>query len=207
MAPEGDEPRFWTRLRWRRRGAWQWPLFFVFVVAEAVLLHELPIAGDGTGIWPALLLAGFLNVAVAAVAAPLGGRWLRRRRPDLPRVVADDRAGTAALVVLAAALVAGGLIHRPAVLDSRHAFRAQSDAVRRYVAARAAAVYKRNIDRADTWQVGDDLYRTCVPGDDPRRAFCLFVSTDQSPPGVRVDANHAPNARYIGPNAIGRERG
>ena len=91
----------------------------------------------GTGLFPALLLAGFFNVALLAIAAPLGGRLLRRRRPDLPKVVADDRVGTAALVVLAVALLAGGLIHRPAVLDARRAFTAQSVAVRHYVAARA----------------------------------------------------------------------
>ena len=161
----------------------------------------------GTGLFPALLLAGFFNVALLAIAAPLGGRLLRRRRPDLPKVVADDRVGTAALVVLAVALLAGGLIHRPAVLDARRAFTAQSVAVRHYVAARAPAVYRRNIDRADTWRIDDDLFRTCVPGDDPKRALCLFVRTDQSPPAVRLDPNRAPNSRYVGPTALGRQRG
>lgn len=207
MSNPADGPGLWNRLRWRRRGAWLWPTFLALVVAEAVLLHELPIAGNGTRVFAALLLAGFLNVAVLAIAAPLGGRLLRRRRPDLPKVVADDRAGTVALAVLAAGLLAGGLIHRPAVLHARRAFREQSAAVRRYVAARAAPVYQQNIDRADTWRIRDDLFRTCVPGNDPARALCLFVRTDQSPPGVQVDPNRAPNSRYIGPKAIGRERG
>jgi hypothetical protein len=196
-----------TRLRWRHRGAWQWPAFVVLVAAETVLLHELPIAGNGTGVFAALLLAGFLNVALVAIAAPLGGRLLRRGRPDLPKVVADDRAGTAAIALLAAGLLAGGLIHRPAVMDARRAFHAQSEAVRRYVATRAAPAYRRNIDRADTWRIAEDLYRTCVPGDDPLRSLCLFVRTDESPPGIKVDTNRAPNSRYVGPRAIGRVRG
>ena len=207
MAEATGDPGLWTRLRWRRRGAWQWPSFVGLVAGETALLHELPIAGHGTGVFPALILAGFLNVALLAIAAPLGGRLLRRRRPDLPKVVADDRAGTLALAGLAAALLAGGLIHHPAVLDAHRAFRAQSDAVRRYVAARAAPAYRRNIDRADTWRIDDDLFRTCVPGNDPQRSLCLFVRTDQSPPGIKVDPNRAPNSRYVGPRAIGRVRG
>ena len=207
MAEATGDPGLWTRLRWRRRGAWQWPSFVGLVAGETALLHELPIAGHGTGVFPALILAGFLNVGLLAIAAPLGGRVLRRGRPDLPKVVADDRAGTVALTLLAVALLVGGLIHRPAVLDARRAFRAQSDAVRRYVAARAAPIYRQNIDRADTWRIRKDLFRTCVPGDDPARALCLFVRTDQSPPGVQVDPNRAPNSRYVGPHAIGREHG
>jgi hypothetical protein len=92
-------------------------------------------------------------------------------------------------------------------MDARRAFHAQSEAVRRYVATRAAPAYRRNIDRADTWRIAEDLYRTCVPGDDPLRSLCLFVRTDESPPGIKVDPNRAPNSRYVGPRAIGRVRG
>ena len=35
-----------TRLRWRLRGAWQWPTFVVLLVVNAVLLSELPLAGE-----------------------------------------------------------------------------------------------------------------------------------------------------------------
>ena len=37
---------WWTRLRWRLRGATMWPAFLVAVVVDAVLLRTLPIAGD-----------------------------------------------------------------------------------------------------------------------------------------------------------------
>ena len=43
---------------------------------------------------------------------------------------------------------------------------------------------------------GKDLYRTCVPGEDPDRWLCLFVFTDQNPPGLREDTNRAPNSTY-----------
>jgi hypothetical protein len=121
---------------------------------------------------------------------------LRRRRPDLPALVANDRAATVALLLTAAILVAVGLAHRPEREASREAFAAQAQAVRRYVAARAAPQYRRHIDDADSLQLGD-VYRTCVPGDDPARALCLFVDMSQSPPGVRVDSNPAPNDTFV----------
>ena len=40
-------------------------------------------------------------------------------------------------------------------------------------------------------------FRACVPGDDPDRWLCLFVFTDQSPPGLRRDTNRAPNSSYF----------
>src|SRR4051794_37127425 len=99
-----------SRLRWRLRGATLWPAFAAFVVGDAVLMHFRPISGDRGPDWfPAVLLSGFFNLAVVAVAAPLAGLLLRRRRRDLPQVIAGDRAGTVLLGVLAAVLVAIGI--------------------------------------------------------------------------------------------------
>jgi hypothetical protein len=184
-----------ARLRWRMRGAWLWPSFAIAVFGDAVLMHELPLSGDSMGLLPALLEAGFLNLVVVAVGARLGGRALRHRRPELPRVVADDYAGTALIVVVAGALLAAGLAHRPTVLEARRDFDAMSRAVRAYVAEHAPLAYRVNIDRADTWKQAPDTYRTCVPGPDPARALCLYVSTARSPPTVRVDRDQSPNAR------------
>ena len=39
----------------------------------------------------------------------------------------------------------------------------------------------------------DELFRTCTPGDDPKRWFCVYVATDTSPPGVTVDQNRESN--------------
>jgi hypothetical protein len=189
-----------SRLRWRLRGAWQWPAFGVLVVADAAVLHELPLAGDtGPGVPGALLLAGFLNLVAVAVLGPLGGLALRRRRPDLPNVVASDYAGTAALLVLAVLLAGLGLAHRPAAQADRDALLAGLFGVRSYVAHNAAPEYRRHIDDATSIRFGEHLYRTCVPGDRPRRALCLFVSTDQVPPGIRVDPNRAPNSSFMPP--------
>jgi hypothetical protein len=186
----------WTRLRWRLRGAWQWPTFVALTLVEAVLLNELPVWGDGAeGFLPGLLLAGFLNLFVVAVLAPFAGRLLRRRRPDLPRPIASDYAGSGLLVALLMVLVVAGLLHRPALDEERSDRAAQAAAVAHYVASQAPE-YEPGLRRLDTMQVDRDVYRSCVPGRDPKRWLCLFVDTDQSPPGVTRDPDRSPNSEY-----------
>lgn len=185
-----------SRQRWRLRGAWQWPSFAALTVADAILLHQLPPAGDGPQWAAAALLATFFNLLAVAVVGPPLGVLVRRRRPDLPFVVAANYGGTAALVATAALLLTIGLLHRPGRRADRAAFVAQSAAVRRFVAGQAPPEFRRRIDEADSLRFAGGLYRTCVPGPRPDRAFCVFVDTTQSPPGLRVDPNRAPNATY-----------
>src|SRR3954449_1600250 len=95
-----------TRLRWRLRGAWMWPTFVALTVFDALLLGALPIAGEsGPDFVPGLLLAGFINLVAVAMIAPLIGLVLRRRRTGLPRVVANDYAGTALVLTVTVALL------------------------------------------------------------------------------------------------------
>jgi hypothetical protein len=194
------------RLRWRLRGAWQWPLFGLFLVLDTALLHFLPVAGEGYSPIAALLLAGFINLAVVGVLAPIGGHLLRWVRPDLPRMVSGDYAGAALVVVTGVSLLALGVAHHPAVAAARQAFRAQSDAVRLYVLTSAPAVYRGNLTRADSWKLDDNLYRTCVPGRTSMDSLCLFVDTSQSPAGLRRDPNPAPNSRYFGQRVLRSSR-
>ena len=184
-----------TRLRWRLRGAMLWPSFVVAVVVDAILLDRLPVSGDrGPGLFAAVLLAGFLNLCLVAVAAPLAGRWLRRRRPGMPSVIATDRAGTVLLVAACALLVVFGVLHRSSVRAAREDLNAQAASARRFVISQAPHQFQAHADHLDTVKQGDPLYRTCVAGDDPERAFCVFVNTDQSPPGVTRDPDQRPNA-------------
>jgi hypothetical protein len=196
--------RVWlTRLRWRLRGALMWPLAAVLVVVDTVVIHELPFAGTGPDWFLSALLAGFINLLVLAVVAPLGGRLLRRRRPDLPAVVAGDRAGSVLVVAVTLALAGGGLAHHARVRDDRTAFADGLRRVRAYVAHSAPAEYRRHVEQTSALRFGEDLYRACVPGDDPDRWLCLFVFTDQSPPGLRRDTNRAPNSSYFPPDRGG----
>jgi hypothetical protein len=183
-----------SRLRWRLRGATLWPTFVVAVVAEALLLELLPVAGDsGPGLFAAVLLAGFPNLVIVAVAAPLLGRWLRARRPGVPAVVATDRAGTVLLAGGALLVLALGLGHHAVVRAAHDDLAAQAASARRFVINQAPREYQDNVDHLSTWKQGPNLYRTCVAGDDPSRAFCVFVNTDQSPPGVTRDPDQRPN--------------
>ncbi len=67
-------------------------------------------------------------------------------------------------------------------------------AVHDYVVAQAPA-YRAGIGDAEAVRLEEDYYRACVPGPDPKRWLCLFVSTDQHPAGVTVDDDRAPNER------------
>ena len=192
------------RLRWRLRGALLWPTFAVVTLLDAALLHWLPISGDGTGWVPALLLAGCLNVFAVAALGGLVGWRLRKRRPDLPKVVADDYAGTGLVLAVAACFLVAGLLHRPQVQDDRADFSAQSFAARRYVAASAPPEYRRRIAEADSVQVDEELFRTCVPGDDPNRWLCLFIDTTAHPATVRGDTSGESNAAFYGARSYER---
>lgn len=185
-----------TRLRWRLKGASQWPAFVLFTTVDGLLLNELPISGDGPGgLIPGVLLAGFGNLFLIAVVAPLLGRLIRRRQPDLPKLIATDFAGTALVAVAALGVLAGGLIHRPAVQEERADQAAQFAAVRAYVNNQARR-HVEYLESADTIRLSEDLFRTCVPGPDARRPLCLFVNTEQHPPGVTRDRDLTPNSNF-----------
>ena len=193
---EGLQGRL-RRLRWRLRGAWLWPTFAAATLADTVLLHFLPVAGNGrTGWVPAFLLAGCLNVVAVAAFGGLGGWLLRRWRPDLPKVVADDRAGTALVLLVSALFLAFGLAHRPALQDHTEDVAAQAAAARRWFASQAPAEYRRHVDAADSLQIAPELYRTCVPGRDPERWLCIYLDTSDRPVTARRDTSGASNARF-----------
>ena len=185
------------RLRWRLRGAWLWPTFVVATVLEMVLLHVLPVQGDSTGWVGGLLAAGCLNLLAVVVVGGIGGFVLHRRRPDLPKVVADDYAGTLALGLMAAALLTAGLVHAPQIADQEEAFAAQSRAVRDWIAVNGNAYARAHIGGANSIRLDEDLYRTCVPARDPKRPLCLIVDTRTSPPKVRRDRSREPNSGFV----------
>jgi 4-amino-4-deoxy-L-arabinose transferase-like glycosyltransferase len=181
------------------RGAWLWPAFFGLTAVDGVLITELPpYEGTPPGLAGGMLLAGFANLFLLAVVAPFAGRALRRRRPDLPRPIAYDYAGTALVVALTAVLLVAGIAHRPAV-DAKHQDQAaMSAAVRAYVVAHAPG-WEPGLGGVDVRAYAPDVYRACVPGADPRRWLCLIVDTDRRPPGVVRDDSMEPNdATHLG---------
>jgi hypothetical protein len=162
-------------------------------IAGGLCVHARPLSGQGTGLIGALLLAGFVDLGAVALIGPLLARGLRRRRPDLPRIVAFDYAGTAMLVGVLAILVTAGFLHHGSVMRELHATAYATGLARDYVSRHAPAPYRAGVARADTYRVDPGrVYRTCVPGRTPGRPFCVVVHLDTSPPRLVLDG-HEPN--------------
>jgi hypothetical protein len=189
--------RVWlSRLRWRMRGAWLWPAFVGLTVLEGAWLHARPISGEETPLAPALLLAGFLNLGAVAVIGPLLARVLRRRRRDLPRVVAFDYAGTALVGALALGLLVAGLVHHGAVVREHRAASYAGMLAEGYAMRRSPRDFPPSSARARPYRLeAGRLYRTCVYGPRDARPLCVVVHFDTSQPTLVPDG-HEPNATY-----------
>lgn len=201
----GDERFFWLRrLRWRLKGAWLVPAFALAVTFDTLVVWLLPFSGERSiGLFGSFLLVAFVNLLVVAVVAPLAGIWLRRRTPTLPAFAARDRAGVVALAGLSLLLLAGGILHRPAISGQRDEVVAQAAAARAWFHREAPAGYLENLREISSWKAGPELYRTCLPGPDPSKAICVYVNTDQDPPGISRDPSQEPNSALVGPDNPG----
>ena len=208
MGEDRDE-RIWpARLRWRLRGAWTAPVFAALTLGEAVLLHRLPIAGDqGPDVLGAFLLCGFFNLALVGFAAPVLARLRRRGGAGaVPLPVVQDRIATAAMAALALLLGAIGALHHSEVQASRAAYAENLRAVRSYVLRQAPPQYHAGLAAIDVWKQKDDVYRSCVPGPDPKRSLCLYVETDGITT-VTPDHDQQSNAKIAGSENPGRHDG
>lgn len=195
-----SEARFWpSRLRWRLRGAWQWPVFGLLTLGDGLILHLLPPVRTGVALIPAVIVAGFANLFLVGAIAPWIARRLQARphAPPTPFEIVSDRAGTALLLAGALGLVALGLGSRPLVVSETEATERNGRLVRSYVLAHGNEEVKRNLDTANTIRLGEDFFRTCVALDDRRRAYCLFVETDRRRPSVREDPSRVPNQLFV----------
>jgi hypothetical protein len=170
-----------VRLRWRRAGAWLWPAFVAFTLADAVIGHALPPAGSTESLTAAGLLGLVLNLlGVLFLSRPLG--WLMRQaRGDLPTVVARDYGGTVVVLALTGVLVLAGVMHRPAIHASE---RAMQDAIARaqaWIGDRAPAEFRRNLQVVSVFAIqAGTIYRACVPNAQRTKTYCVIV--DRSKP-------------------------
>lgn len=214
--------RLWTRrLRWRLRGATQWPAFVLFTLLDALVLDALPpVSTLGLNFIEGILIATFANLFLVAVAAPFIARGLARRREaavaagaESPTVVPveaehDVLKDRVATVLLAAGLVAAlvsGLANRPVIVSETEATEEVARQVRAYVARSGSQELRRNLETANTIRLSEGFFRTCIARDDRRRNVCLLVDTGKDPTQVRRDPSAEPNAGYAFPDA-GRGR-
>jgi hypothetical protein len=170
-----------VRLRWRRAGAWLWPSFIAFTIADAVIGHNLPPAGSTESLTAAGLLGLVLNLlAVLFLSRPLG--WaLRRTREDLPSFIARDYAGTIVVLAITATLVFAGVMHRSAIQAAQ---RDMHDAIVRaqaWIGDRAPDEFRRNLQVVSVLAIQSGrIYRACVPNVQNTKNYCVIV--DRSKP-------------------------
>jgi hypothetical protein len=188
------ESAWLTRMRWRRRGAWLWPAFVVTVLLDGLIAHELPMIGQGQSVYGGLLAGLILNVLAVLFLCRPGGILLRRVRPDLPMAVARNYAGAMAVILVSAALVTAGLLHRSTIVDQQ---RTLEDVVARaeaFIGARAPAAFRANAAHTDTFTIqAGSVYRTCVPSRDRRRTYCVIVKPKLPLAGSVVFGGYEPN--------------
>jgi len=207
--------RFWTsRLRWRLRGASQWPTFVVLTIVDGFVLDALPpiSTADGTGLnlIEGVLIATFANLVLVGAVAP----WLARRLADrraaalavagaqpptqAERDVLQDRTATALLIAGLAAVIVSGLANRPVIVSETDATEAAGRAVLEYVERSGNAELRRNAETANILKQGDDYFRICIARDDRESFFCLLVDTDYDPPKVTKDPSAESNEAFRG---------
>jgi hypothetical protein len=165
-----------ARVRWRRRGAWLWPAFAVLTIADAVIGHELPPAGDTQRVAAAALLACGLNlIGVVVLSWPVGA-LIRRARPDLPMVVARDYGGTLVIFAVTASLLAVGLAHRSTVAAHREALREATARAEAWIGDRAPAEFRGGVASMSVFTIeAGRIYRACVQSAERPRTYCVVV--------------------------------
>ncbi len=169
--------RAWLdRMRWRRRGAWLWPMFTVATVLDGVLLHARPLTGTDEDLFGALVIGLVLNVLAVVLVSRPGGALLRRPRPALPVAVARDYAGTYGVLLVTAALLAGGLVHHHTLVGQQRTLQEAIARAEAYIGYRAPAPFRADAAQTDTFTIqAGRVYRTCVPNPLGTQTYCVIV--------------------------------
>lgn len=195
--------QLWARrLRWRLRGAWQWPAYALLTVLDAVILHELPPVREGVDFVPALIVSSFGNLFLMGAVAPwLGTRLAQRERAGgghrIPLAVRTevlkDRTAAVLLAIATVGLLVAGLGNQPAVVAETEDVEDAIDLLERYVAANAPPEIQRNLEIVNTDRLEEGFFRMCINYDERDRAWCVFVNVKAEPPTVVRDPSEVPN--------------
>jgi len=199
-----SDDRFWAaRMRWRLRGALQWPAFVLFTLLDGIVIAELPPSViEEPNLIVGVLAATFGNLVLIGAVAPFLARRLARR-DDLgttERELLQDRIATIALAIGLAACLVSGLANRPVIVSETEATEEVGRELKAYVERSESEELRRNLETASTIRLSEGFFRTCIARDDRRRYFCLFIDTDKEPTEVRRDPSAEPNAGYAAPD-------
>lgn len=186
-----------ARLRWRQRGAWLWPTFVVLTLADGFILHALPVAGSTQTIVGGIVAGMVVNVLAVLLLSRPAGALLRRRRQDMPVVVARNYAGAGAVVLVSAVMLTAGLLHHRTIVAQQ---RALDDAIVRaiaYIGDHAPAQFRANAAHTDTYTIqAGSMYRTCVPNRAGTRRYCVIVKSKLPLARSVVPAGSEPNSVF-----------
>lgn len=176
-----------------------WPAFISLTVADGVVGHLLPFSGQSQDLATGVVAGLCLNVVgVILLSRPLGA-MIRRRRPDLPGVVARNYGGTVVVSAVFVALACAGIVHHGSVMANRQAMREAVARAQAWIGDRAPAPFRRNLARVDTFAIQPgSVYRSCVPSNaQPAvRDYCVIVDLAAPfPHGVRF-AGSEPNSLF-----------
>jgi hypothetical protein len=151
-------------------------MFVMLTALDAVIVHALPFEGESQSLAGGILAGLFINLLLVVLLSRPLGSVLRRRRPDMPATVARNYGGTAAVMVVPAVLLLGGLLHRPAIQNQQ---RMMDDAITRaiaYIGDRAPDAFRANVAHTDTYTIQPGVYRICVPNQPGTRTYCVVVN-------------------------------
>jgi hypothetical protein len=203
------EERFWSnRLRWRLRGALQWPAFALFTLLDAIVINALPPALiEGPNLIVGLLAATFGNLVLVGAAAPFLAKRLHRRQvpavggatavpTETRREVLQDRVAVGLLAAGLLATLVSGLANRPVIVSETAATEEVARELRAYVDHSGDEELRRNLETATTVRLGEGFFRACVARDDRRRFACLLIDTGKEPTEVRRDPSEEPNSNF-----------
>jgi hypothetical protein len=204
----GDE-RFWSsRLRWRLRGAWQWPAFVLFTVLDAIVINALPPSLiERPNLIVGVLAATFGNLVLVGAAAPFLAKRLAAREPpahdrqpavpaQTRRELVQDRVAAALLAAGLVATLASGLANRPVIVSETEATEEVGRELRAYVDHSGDEELRRNLETANTVRLSEGFFRACIARDDRRRFACLLIDTKKEPTEVRRDPSEEPNSNF-----------
>jgi hypothetical protein len=165
-----------VRARWRIVGAWMWPLFVLLAVADGLIGHALPLAGDSQSVVGSVVAALIFNlIAVVIVARPLA-LVLRARRRDLPAAIARDYAGALGVVAVTFAFVAIGLAHHSTIDGDRATMRDAAARAAAYIGDHAPPPFRADAASLSTVALQDDvIYRVCAANPSGSRQYCVVV--------------------------------
>lgn len=192
-------------MRWRLRGAWQWPAYALLTLLDAVILHELPPGSESIEFIPGLIVSSFANLFLMGAVAPWLGKQLARREHagsgngiplSVRTEVMKDRSAAVLLGLGTAGLLIAGLASQPLKVNETEKLERNAELFSDFVADKAPPEIVRNVDTANTIRLEEGYFRTCVNYDDRTRVWCAFIDVDSEPPVVRKDPSTLPNQEF-----------